>query len=110
MRFQVAKILVFAIFFDILFLQLVSHRKITLHLKHYHFGILGTPTTHPNAHVNVMHAHDWSSINLYFQVTMQHMHIQFYFRINPIQRLEIDKAVTNRVGCRSTYNSKMIMF
>ena len=48
MRFQVAKIVFLPIFFDILFLQLVSHRKITLHLKHYHFGILGTPTTHPN--------------------------------------------------------------
>ena len=48
MRFQVAKIGFLPIFFDILFLQLVSHRKITLHLKHYHFGILGTPTTHPN--------------------------------------------------------------
>ena len=44
MRFQVAFC---RFFFYILFLQLVSHRKITLHIKHYHFGILGTPTTHP---------------------------------------------------------------
>ena len=26
---------------------------------------------------------------------MQHMHIKLYFRINPIPRLEIDRAVTN---------------
>ena len=26
---------------------------------------------------------------------MRHMHIQLYFRISPIPRLEIDEAVTN---------------
>jgi len=26
---------------------------------------------------------------------MRHMHIKLYFRINPIPRLEIDRAVTN---------------
>ena len=29
---------------------------------------------------------------------MRHMHIKLYFRINPILRLEIDKAVTNGVA------------
>ena len=29
------------------------------------------------------------------ELHMRHMHIKLYFRINPIPRLEIDRAVTN---------------
>ena len=38
-----------------------------------------------------------SSVFILFsrELHMRHMHIKLYFRINPIPRLEIDRAVTN---------------